>query len=445
MDCTKDFFRWMFGDAWLEVEKSKEERYVTIWSPKLPTAYCENMDEVLDAVKQRIKHHDVYYGMGMQGRRLAKGRGKLKDIKTITCLWADIDLADPVHKKPNLPISIEDANSLFRRLQAPPSILVHSGHGLQAYWLFEPRAINNEQDLRKPQATSRRWQATLLMHAKELGWTMDSVSDLTRVMRVPGTTNQKGTQPVDVKILSPADMSGDPIWYTLDDLIEGMVPDTHKPATDVKKVPGKIALNKDANPPTEKLFALLANDAKTKRTWHRRRTDLPDQSSSGYDLALANAAAASGWSDQEIVNLLIAHRRMHKSDLKLRQDYYAGIILKCRELHQTASILAEMTAEDASAKGKPVPLTAEKRTVIFENISRVIGVPIKRWVQIGKENARYRIVLADGQQVPMGTTDEVFNLNKFRGRIYEETGHVVTIMTAPAWHAVCDCCQGLKK
>ena len=49
----------------------------------------------------------------------------------------------------------------------------------------------------------------------------------------------------------------------------------------------------------------------------RQRTDLPDSSASGYDQSLANFAANAGWSDQEIVNLLIAHRRTFGDDLNL--------------------------------------------------------------------------------------------------------------------------------
>ena len=63
-------------------------------------------------------------------------------------------------------------------------------------------------------------------------------------------------------------------------------------AEDATAVPPATAL------PQAKLDALLANNPRFKATWERRRPELPSQSE--YDLALACAAVAAGWSDAEI-------------------------------------------------------------------------------------------------------------------------------------------------
>src|SRR5207245_788524 len=76
--------------------------------------------------------------------------------------------------------------------------------------------------------------------------------------------------------------------------------------------------------PVEKLEALLLRDAKFARTWARERPDLADQSASAYDLALAAAAVRAGWSDAEVVALLVAHRQRFGGTEKLARGEYLG-------------------------------------------------------------------------------------------------------------------------
>ena len=59
----------------------------------------------------------------------------------------------------------------------------------------------------------------------------------------------------------------------------------------------------------EAFQAIYAVDQVFARTWDFDRPDLSDQSPSGYDMAMAIAAAKPGWSEQEIMDLLIARRR----------------------------------------------------------------------------------------------------------------------------------------
>ncbi len=79
--------------------------------------------------------------------------------------------------------------------------MVHSGHGLQAYWLFkEPWTFEDESERQQAETLSRRFQATLRTFAHEHGWTIDNTSDLARVLRLPGTFNTKlgERRPVEV-------------------------------------------------------------------------------------------------------------------------------------------------------------------------------------------------------------------------------------------------------
>ncbi len=92
-----------------------------------------------------------------------------------------------------------------------------------------------------------------------------------------------------------------------------------------------FSLDPQAVAQTRLLKALCANHPKFALTYDRKRTDLADQSPSAYDLSLASFAVQAGWTDQDIVNLLIQSRRTHGDDLKLRRDYYERTLAKARE------------------------------------------------------------------------------------------------------------------
>ena len=99
---------------------------------------------------------------------------------------------------------------------------------------------------------------------------------------------------------------------------------------------------------------LLKLDPKFRKTWEKNRPDLTDQSASSYDMAMANAAVRAEWPDQEIVNLLIAFRRTHGFDLKLRENYYAITIRKAKEPYPNASSGDDL-ADDGGSNAQAGP------------------------------------------------------------------------------------------
>lgn len=87
-------------------------------------------------------------------------------------------------------------------------------------------------------------------------------------------------------------------------------------------------LDPNAVAPNGKLARLLAKNQQFKRTWERKR-DKELSSQSEYDMALASFARRAGWSDQEIINLLVQHRRDGGDTEKIsRLDYYVTTLAK---------------------------------------------------------------------------------------------------------------------
>jgi putative DNA primase/helicase len=108
-----------------------------------------------------------------------------------------------VHKAQNLPETIEDAWKILKALPFPPSLIIHSGHGLQPWWLFrELWHLETADDHRRAAVLNCRLQATLKAAARLNNWHMDGTADLARVLRIPRTFNRKEPgQPQLVSIL----------------------------------------------------------------------------------------------------------------------------------------------------------------------------------------------------------------------------------------------------
>ena len=304
---------------------------VLVWRlPSKHSTWFQNFNN-LDAFVAAHSNDEIYTGVSLV-RHDAKVTGATRTSNVnaagIAGLWADIDIADPVHKKAALPPTTEAA---MEALTDPaPTIIIHSGHGLQCWWLFEsPWVFQSTQERVQAQTMSRWWHDRLAKQFTGLGWTLDATHDLARVMRLPGTVNHKA-KPVPVEVIHLA-------LEKRIDLVSNLPSPRCTPGvTTVTGVTTPISssqhlvLNPNAMPPAEKFLVLMDISIKFRRSWVHQRKDLLDQSASAYDMSLATLASQAEWFDQEITDLLITHRREQGEDLKLREDYYQRTINKAR-------------------------------------------------------------------------------------------------------------------
>jgi putative DNA primase/helicase len=151
------------------------------------------LDQAVEYCAAKASTFDVYAAAGLQHERPANGsRGGEPGVSALPGLWADIDIAGAAHKADALPPTEQEAQSLIDTVGLEPSIIVHSGFGLQPYWLFrEPYRIESDDERRRLKSLSARFQLNLRMRANARGWTLDATADLCRVLRVPGTFNRK--------------------------------------------------------------------------------------------------------------------------------------------------------------------------------------------------------------------------------------------------------------
>ena len=105
----------------------------------------------------------------------------------IACV-VDIDIRSDAHKgdPTKLAASFNEAKSF---LPFTPSLIIHSGFGLHAYYIFDtPIAITNDNR----ELLKRRNNLLLdVIRSRANGITIDGVGDLPRIMRTPGTFNYK--------------------------------------------------------------------------------------------------------------------------------------------------------------------------------------------------------------------------------------------------------------
>lgn len=155
---------------------------------------------LLCAAKPFLATHDMYFGLGLQAKPAAVGRGQAEDIIGIPGLWCDLDIADPVHRIQQLPPTHDAAQDVLdTAIPFPPSVVIDSGHGLQAYWLFREVWMLNTPDERTAAGTlCQRLQQAIQLRAQAQGWHVDSTFDLARIFRLPGTMNRK-REPVPVR------------------------------------------------------------------------------------------------------------------------------------------------------------------------------------------------------------------------------------------------------
>jgi len=157
-------------------------------------------------------HHDVYFGVGVTATGLGQyERPKNEEIAAIPGLWVDIDIKHPVHKVQELPPDIPAAMELLPD-ELPPSMVIWSGYGIHAYWLFrEPWEFDTPEERGQAAGLLRALQAVVKQNAASRGWKIDTTADLTRVLRVPGIMNQKQPDnPVMAQIIEQGDIRYNP-------------------------------------------------------------------------------------------------------------------------------------------------------------------------------------------------------------------------------------------
>lgn len=427
---THDFMEALFGGA-------PKDLYILVWTVKggEKLSHWFQLNYLQDAAgfARLVEKHDCYLGVALSDRDWGSHkRCHADDTVGLVGLWADVDVAHAVHKKTNLPPTIEAARELIDDPHRPATVVIDSGHGLQAWWLFDqPWIFTEAVDVSHAhsgiaRAEARKliegWQGRLRERSWAKGWAMDSTQDLARVMRIPGTMNCKAEPFMPVRILEANwERRYRPEELRLESAANsGQV--VRQPKTAIVVV-GAITIDPEAEPPLRKLEVLLANDRKFKQSWERKRTDLKDTSASGYDQSLAIIAAMAGWTDQEITNLLVYSRVKRgeklKTDRNPPEKYYVDTIAFARKAvmeEKRIDSLLDRQQEEPTTSDNDEPAPAAKHQQLVDTLSEILGFRIQRFVRYVAATPVFRIETRDGSTM-IGTAGCILDFAVFRAKV----------------------------
>jgi hypothetical protein len=398
-----------------------EELYLLLWTlADKHSRWFRDIDAAASAVKA-LAAQDVYVGVGLSPKDYGPAqRCPSEEIAGIVGLWADLDLRSEAHDRKALPATIQDALTIIPEL-LPPTLVVATGNGAHAWWLFkEPYIFASDQERQAAARLIARWQTLLRLNAAARGWAFDRLSDLARVLRIPGTVNAKDpANPKPVTLFSHTDRRYNPSDFE-EWLDEAAVPDpaaeeqaARDGAERFKDKP--LIINLNARIPEEMLERWMEADLRFRNTWLKQRHDLKDQSQSGYDLALACFGVDAGLTEQQIVDLIIHHRALHNERQRTRLDYFRRTLGKAASRTQAseptspAPLPPRAQVDEASSPNEQAHPEADSPTtkaLLCERVSQVLGIRILRLVKVTGKEPTYQMELEN-------TTIEFPNFRKF--------------------------------
>lgn len=398
----------------------------------------------------------VYFGVGLAPKDFGPhARCKADEVAALPGLVCDFDIFGVVHNKAGLPPTIEEALRIFPA-QFPPSIVWETGHGIQGAWLFkELWGLTSQDECARAAALSQRWHNYLAGEAKRLGYAIDAVHDLSRVLRLPGSRNRKIAD--DPRLVQVIRESGE--RYDPTDL-ENILDTFGVPEIEVKNADeqGRVEYGQlNVSPRVElgpelegKLKALLVNDPDFGKAWNREKRMPRDNSWSGYAQSITNMLAVVGFSDQEIIDILSVHRREQGDSGKQTPkplSWFAVTIGKARTWAKEHQDRDSRRREREARQREAEQRESIERVLIAEVctgepeaqrvLKDLLDLDVRRLVQIGNDiEPGYRLELVDGRIATIPSLAAMTSFAAFNRYIWRYLRTALPANAKRQWRAV---------
>ena len=172
-----------YSCLWLEKDGEK----ITMSFDVTQSAQRQAM--AITAVQKSDEGYNVFYGVSLTNKPFPENRrAGFKDINLQLGIWIDIDVFGGTHIGEKYPPSRESAISF---LPLKPTIIVNSGYGIHAYYLFSQALVIGEHNRKEATERNRKFIEIVRENSKNYKESVDSVQDLSRILRMPGTFNYK--------------------------------------------------------------------------------------------------------------------------------------------------------------------------------------------------------------------------------------------------------------
>lgn len=410
-----------------------DDEYILVWTSNPKLSYWFNHTDMI------LPDHfsrDTYFGLGTSPKNFGtKRRCPADKITGIGALWLDVDIAGPAHKKSNIPATEAEATTLLAKAfpDLIPSYIIHSGHGLQIYYLLDNWLQITDDNREQVKTVLQGFSAIWREACKAEGYDADSVFDLARVMRLPGTVNIKIKE--DIKTVVELKASPD-IRYTFDQikaLVESIKVE-QQPKPKPKTEPKPVEVLEAGKIDRDKWDALCMADLRVEQTWNQDRPDLQDQSPSSYTMSLGRLVYNAGWSDQEIFNLLVAFRQKIGAEIKEHaikltiQKYHStpseGVVRDDKEpesKEQTKESSEEQATEEISREDK------------FKKLSAGLDLPVKSITRFEATPPEYTLTMNNDIVIALGTIEGITDQKRFRNAVAAAAGILPKKFKPDAW------------
>ena len=236
------------------------------------------VDEPRKAVEWAVQYQgwNVFYGICP---RKDDSSGRESNLRDLPGLAVDLDFKDFEGGE-------TEVWALIDGFKYPASLLVHSGGGFHAYWKF-----------RDPVPPTQKLKAQLKGLCRALRGDQ-AATDLSRLLRLPGTWNYKYNPPIPVRVLRITDVTYTP--YDFAEFEVELAPDGRPVELNGTQVPEGMP---------ERFEMLLQDDPGIRSLWEQDpnlRFRSGRQTPSEYAAALMVGAGRHGFSDSECAAILRA-------------------------------------------------------------------------------------------------------------------------------------------
>jgi len=404
---TVPFLEQFYGDA-----ISHEARFAIWTKHNRAHVWCSSIDAIKKAVKPE---RDTYFTMAAYPRGITK---RTKDnAYGLFGVWLDIDCEKDNGEKNYFPSVNKAIDWVTDELSGFWTWIIHSGGGIHVYLMFdEPFWIEEDEDRIRASKIIKafhRWADGRCPH------TIDSLIDLSRVMRLPGTINTRTKSPCQL-----IEESGHSTSFS--DL-ESFLPEVSldEDSRSAESIDGEVNISELKR----QLHLLQESDSTFDSTWRRARR-LKDSSPSGYCMSLANLLCASGFHDGQIIVALKLWREAQNDASEKPESWYMSTVKRARANTKGEVVGNKVTA--ALEEDDPESHIAGISAVLSKTVKRIEKRIIPEF-KGQKEKSSYVFYFEDESTLVIPDTDTLMKQERMRAIAYEEAGVMIRRLKNPQW------------
>jgi len=446
----REFLKELFED------KEIDSKIVISLLPMKKARFFESYEDAADFVEKHYQtKQNIYTSGGLLKKDIKSGRGKEEDVVSIVGYWADIDFKT-ADKPTGIP-TLQDVMDLVKGHNIDPTLVINTGNGVHCWWLFkEPWELKDEDERQQAKMFNNRLQTTIQLRAIKKGWSIDKTHDLCRILRIPGTQNNKDTDnPLAVEAIETTGPKyGDPVQdfdpYIISeqDVQKNSSTNMSRQIIDASNNI-EFTLDTHAEPPAEQFQEIVNLDSKFLPTWNGERTDFPSgkHSASEHAQALANFAAECGWTDQEIADLIVAFYRRNLNNPKIEGTPTMAKAMRPEYIQRTIALArvyaTKRRTEDYIENMGPLLGTEHEKKIdpdgkmARERIFEMMGLRVLEVTEYKHEkDAEYEMKVEyihpetgnlDIIDIMFKTTSEFTDFTRFKNKVFECTRLAIPI------------------